>query len=413
MIRVTFCAMTLFMLASQAMSEPPWPRWLAPAPVLPIDNTNETIVVDSVSKLYQAVKTAKPGATIALADGHYYLPSYLEIRTDGLTLRGLSGKADRVVLDGSRSRHGELLGIRACTGVTIAHLTVQNVRWNGIKLNSNTGVQNVTIYNCIIHNVWQRGVKGVGVPKEDRDMLRPRNCRIQFCLFYNDRPKRFEDDPTDTPNTFGGDYIGGIDVMFPQGWLISDNVFIGIQGRTRQGRGAVFLWHDARDCVVERNVIINCDSGICLGNSYKPSHVDIHCTGCVVRNNFVVRCPEVGILADYTRRCLILHNTIFDPDNRLKRLIRIVHDNEGLIVANNLLSGPPMRVQTKSHIIRLGNVTGDFAHLFVDPTSGNLHLARRSKLITDAARTSASVPEDIDREQRDPHPDVGADEYLK
>ena len=84
-------------------------------------------------------------------------------------------------------------------------------------------------------------------------------------------------------------------------------------------------------------MIVDCDSGICLGNSFKPPEVAFHCTGVVVRNNFVTRVPENGILADSTRDCAILHNTVHDPGSRHGRLIRLVHDNDGLRVENNLL----------------------------------------------------------------------------
>ena len=94
------------------------------------------------------------------------------------------------------------------------------------------------------------------------------------------------------------------------------------------------------------NVVVDCDSGICLGNSHKPDDVPIHCTGVVVRNNFVCRASENGILADYTRDCAILHNTIHDPRSRLGRLIRLVHDNDGLRVVSNLLDGPPPRIES-------------------------------------------------------------------
>jgi len=36
-------------------------------------------------------------------------------------------------------------------------------------------------------------------------------------------------------------YVGGIDAMYARQWTICDNVFVGIQGRTRAARGAVFL----------------------------------------------------------------------------------------------------------------------------------------------------------------------------
>jgi hypothetical protein len=388
---------------------PPSQPWFPKAPALP-KPSGQVIRVATVDELFRAAAEVEPGGTILLADGHYMMPRYFELRTDRVTMRGASGRREKVVLDGARSRHGELVGITGCSGVTIADLTIQNIKWNGFKLNSDKHTTEVTIHNCIIHNIWQRGVKGPAVRPEDRDTFRPSDCRIQYCLFYNDRPKQFSDDPADRPGGFGGDYIGGIDVMFPRRWTISDNVFLRIQGRTRQARGAVFLWHDAQDCVVERNFVIDCDSGICLGNSHKPADIEVHCRGCIVRNNFVVRCPETGILADYTRDCKIVHNTSHDPDSRMKRLIRLVHGNDGLLLANNLLSGPPMRVETDSPMDVRGNVTGDFTAAFVDAAAGNLHLARPVPEVVDAAVPLPDVRDDIDGKPRDARPDVGADE---
>jgi lysophospholipase L1-like esterase len=381
--------------------------WFPKAPPLP-PPTGEVIRVKNVDELFAAAEKVKPGGTILLADGHYFMPRYFEIKTDHVTLRSESGNRERVILDGAQSRHGELVGLRHCAGVTIADLTIQNIQWNGFKINSDSNVQRVTIYNCVIHNIWQRGVKGVKVPP---DVPRPQNCRIQYCLFYNDRAKRFEDDPADTPQNFGGNYVGGIDVMFAKNWVISDNVFIGIQGRTRGARGAVFLWHDTQDCIVERNVIIDCDTGIALGNSHRPPDVTIHCTRVVVRNNFVTRAPENGIVADYTKDCKILHNTIHDPGNRLERLIRLVHDNDGLLVANNLLSGPKMRHESESNIEFRNNLEGDFTSFLVDPLRGNLRLTAKATAAMDKAAPLAEVTEDIDRRPRGNKPDVGAHEF--
>ncbi len=393
-------------------SAPPHEPWFPQAPALP-QPTGDVIRVSTVEDLFQAAEEVEPGGTILLADGHYMMPRYFELRTDNVTLRAESGERDEVVLDGAQSRHGELVGITACSGVTIADLTIQNIKWNGFKINSNVGVQQLTIHNCVIHNIWQRGIKGVAVPEEDRERLRPRECRIQYCLFYNDRPKRFADDPADTPDNFNGDYIGGMDIMYATNWTISDNVFIGIQGRTRQARGAIFLWHDSRDCVVERNIIVDCDSGICLGNSHRPPGTAIHCTGCVVRNNFVTRPPENGILADYTQDCAIVHNTVHDPENRLQRLIRLVHDNDRLLVANNLLSGPPMRQDQVTGQMRIsGNVTGDVTDAFVDVPAGDLHLKSNLADVVDAATRLPEVDRDIDGDLRDETPDVGADELA-
>jgi hypothetical protein len=403
-------SVTFLLLVVRAGAAPPDCSWLPPAPKLPPPD-DQVIRVSSVEGLVQAARDVRPGGTILMADGHYMMRRYFELRTDGVTLRSESGDRNKVILDGAESSHGELVGVRGCSGVTFADFTIQNIRHNGFKLNSNYGVHRITIHNCVIHNIWQRGVKGVRVPKDQPGIWPPQGCRIQHCLFYNDRPKRFEDDPTDTPRTFNGNYVGGIDVMFADGWTICDNVFTGIRGRTGEARGAVFLWHNAKDCVIERNVIVNCDTGICLGNSHRPLDIEIHCHRCIVRNNFVTRCPENGILADYTQNCLIAHNTVHDPTSRLKRLIRLVHDNEGLAVVNNLLSGPPMRIETTSQVRFEGNVTSDAAERFSNLSVGNLHLKGEWQEVVGRAAAIQEVPQDIDRQLRRKNTDVGADQW--
>jgi hypothetical protein len=389
---------------------PPLQPWFPQAPPLPPPQ-GAVVRVSSVSELFAAVQQVKPGGAILIADGHYLMPRYLEIRTDNVTLRGESGRRERVILDGAQSRDGELVGFRRCNGITLADLTVQNVRHNGVKINSETGVQRVTLYNCILHNIWQRAVKGVKVPAENRQVLRPKDCRIQYCLFYNDRPKQFSDDAADTPENFGGNYVGGIDVMYAKDWIISDNVFLGIQGRTRGARGAVFLWHESEGCVVERNIIIDCDTGIALGNSHRPADVGLHCLNCTVRNNFVVRAPENGILADYTKDCRIVHNTIHDPTNRLRRLIRVVHDNDGLLVANNLLSGPDLRNESTSRITFQQNPAKDETAFFVDAPRGNLRLKAPPPEIIGRAGLLPDGRADIDRQDRGARPDIGAHQF--
>ena len=389
-------------------ASPPAQPWFPQAPPLP-EPAGEIVEVATVDELLHAVEHVQPGATILVADGHYMMPRYFAITTDNVTLRSASGDRESVIIDGAESRHGELLGITGCSDVTIADLTIQNVRWNGFKLNTETGVHRVTIHNCVIRNVWQRGVKSVRIPQERRDELRPRDHRVQYCLFYNDRPKRYSDDETDTAETFGGNYIGGIDAMYATGWTISDNVFVGIQGRTGEGRGAIFLWHDSRDCIIERNIIIDCDSGICLGNSSRGPETTVHCTGFIVRNNVLTRTPENGIFAAYTADCVIAHNTVHDPDSRLMRLIRLAHDNHGLVVANNVLSGPPMRREmTGGDVEIFGNVTRVLTEAFVDAAGGNLRLIDEVPGVTGGARRLGDVPEDIDRRSRPDPCDVGA-----
>ena len=394
--------------AKPGLISPPRQPWFPQAPPLP-KPTGQIIEVANVPELIKALDEVEPGGTIFLADGRYMMPRYVEITTDNVSLRGKSGVPERVIIDGAESRHGELVGVRACSGVTIADLTIENIRYNGFKINSETNIQDLTIYNCIIHNIWQRGVKGVKVPRANREKIRPRRHRIQYCLFYNDRPKKLSDDPGDIAR---GNYIGGIDVMYPTGWTISDNVFVGINGASREARGAVFIWHDARDCIVERNIIINCDAGICLGNPHRDEETTIHCTGCIVRNNFVTGAGEGGIVPVYTKDCQILNNTIYEKNSRLGRLIRTVFDNDGLLIANNLISGPNIRNESKSKIKFVNNLVKDLEDAFVNPTQGNLHLKSKPDGVIDRAVKLPEVTTDIDSQPRGQKPDIGADELV-
>ncbi len=409
-IHTTIATFSLFCVTFVAGAAEPLARsWFPKAPPLPVA-TGQVIRVTNVQQLFQAAEAIKPGGTIVVADGHYMMPRYFELHTDNVTLRGESGDRNRVVLDGAKSRHGELVGFSNCRGATVADLTIQNIKWNGFKINSNKHATHITIHNCVIHNIWQRGVKGPAVAKQDRGTFWPTACRIEYCLFYNDRPKQYSDDPADTPENFHGNYIGGIDVMCARQWVIADNVFVGIHGRTGEGRGAVFMWRGSLDCVIERNIVIDCDCGICLGNHHIHPDTQWNARGCVVRNNFVTRCTETGILAAHTRDCQIIHNTVHDPDSRLNRLIWVLDDNDGLLVANNLLSGASVRDTGSSKVIKTDNVwQKDLASLFVDAKNGNLHLKHAAAQVDDRLEAAAT---DIDGHRRPALPSAGADQFA-
>ncbi|TVQ00340.1 MAG: hypothetical protein EA381_07660, partial [Planctomycetaceae bacterium] len=351
----------------QPLLAPPQPAWLPAAPPLP-PPTGEVVEVGTVAELYAAVDAVAPGGTILLADGLYRMPRSLRLATDRMSLRGQSGQRTHVLLDFAESQHHEGVVISHSQGVTVADLSIANVRQNGIKINSDLGVDGVTIYNVVSHNVWQRHVKGPQVPDEDGQPAFVEDCQISHCLFYNDRPKRRGDEPWEDENPqFQFNYVGGIDVMNARGWRISNNVFTGIRGATGEARGGIFLWHNTTDCLIEANVLFDCDSGICLGNSSARGERR-HANGCIVRNNFVVRCPENSILADHTRDCIILHNSVHDPESRLGRLLRVVHANDGLIVANNLFSGPRIAIESESSELTMeNNLIRPVETYFVDP----------------------------------------------
>ncbi len=384
--------------------------WLPQAPPLPAPE-GQVLRAETVRQIFDAVANLEPGGTVLVADGRYEMPRSLHLRTDGATLRGESGDRSKVVLDFAESRHGEGVCISYATGVTVADLTVANVYWNAIKINSDHDVHRATIYNVVSRNAWQRHVKGPGIPDKDGRPQYNQGSRIQYCLFYNDRPKRPGDDPYEDGNEgqrFGFNYIGGIDVMRASGWTISDNVFVGIRGRTREGRGAIFLWHHTRDSVVERNIIIDCDLGIALGNASGRGELR-HAENMMVRNNFITRAPQGGIVAIHTRDCRIVHNTVHEPDSRLHRLVRAVFANDGLVLRNNLLSGPGIRIGADIGEVTVeNNRVEPMTGYFVDPARGNLRLTPEAVNAIGRAAPTDEAETDIDGRPRGDTPDLGA-----
>ena len=386
-----------------------WPR-VAPSLPKPVGAVVRVTTVDQFTAAVDALKT---GQTILLAPGVYKMPRSITIEgVNKVAVRGDSRDRAKVVLDFSESTHTEGVRFQRCRDVILADLTVQNVSQNGIKIDGDLQAEKVTIHNVVSRNVWQRHVKGPKVPsgpngKPDYS----RGHRIQYCLFENDRPKRIGDDPYEDrdPRIFGHNYLGGIDMMNADGLVIADSVFRNLHGKTHEGRGAVFLWINSKDCIVERNLFLDCDQGVCLGNG---SGLDepMHATGCIVRNNFIVRCPEGNLFTAHTKDCRILNNTVHDPDGR--RLFRAIADNQDLVVAGNIFSGPPIpRESMGGGIVLRDNLNRPLAEYFRDPAKGDLHLLAAAKDAIDRGLTEPLVPGDIDGTKRVSPSDLGADEW--
>src|SRR5262245_15989138 len=78
---------------------PPSRSWYPQAPPLPRP-AGAVIRVADCDGLHAAVRIVKPGGAILLADGVYSIDRTVVIDTDGVTLRGASGRREDVVLDG-------------------------------------------------------------------------------------------------------------------------------------------------------------------------------------------------------------------------------------------------------------------------------------------------------------------------
>ena len=397
--------------------------WYPKAPPLP-EPKGEVIKVKTVAELYGAVRRVKNGGTVMIADGTYTMRGPLMVvGKKNVTLRGESGDPWKARLDFHGSNKG--IAFTRSTDCTLAYVMVENVRQNGIKINSNLQVHRIRIYNCVTHNVWQRHVKGVRAPMKDGKTQHVLDCRVEYCLMYNDRPKRRGDDPyEDSRSHFGFNYVGGMDVMGAKGWVIRNNVFINIHGKSWGARGAIFMWNDTTDCLIEGNIFINCDRAICLGNGHRAKDkttgkpiLPVHDTRMIVRNNMITLPAnsrlDNGILCEFTQDCKIVNNTIHDLRNRSVRAIRIVQDNDGLLVKNNIVSGRGIRIEKYKGTIKVeGNLQKHVPEYFVDPKNGNLRLTEKAVEAIDKGVALKEVEKDIDGAKRGGKPDLGAHEFA-
>ena len=327
---------------------------IPPAPPLPAPE-GPVVRVDTAIDIIRAIEDAEEGQTILIAPGRYAMPRDCLLSTHRVTIRGESGNRDDVVLDGgaefddelprlrTRGAGGALIKIRHARGVTIADLTVANSPKYGIHFFGCGRVQDLLVHNVVFHNIWARGLKGTSAERVDDawtkhldgerlerlEWVRPRRGTVRHCLFVADHPKRNLEDG------FDGDYIAGLDLMNVADWTITDNLFVGIQGRNGGGRGAVFIWHRADRVTVERNRFIDCDRAVSLGNpsGYETSEYHIH--DAVVRANRIDGGCGIGIEIDHGDHVQIVDNTIDSGPDRLHPAIRIRHVGDDVAVTGN------------------------------------------------------------------------------
>jgi len=382
----------------------------ASAPALPKPK-GQVVRVKTAGALYQTVATCKPGTTILLADGVYRLDRSVVIATDRVSLRGASGRREKVILDrGNRGKRGAtIVTVADADDVLIADLTCRNSPGHGIAVAAQYGPQRTRIYNVMFHNIWIRHVKGmhpkyphepVGPHRAEIMKKRPVGGSIRYCLFVNDRRK------TNRRDGFNGDYVGGIDMMWLTDWVIADNVFVGIRGANGVGRGAIFVWVHSENVVAERNLVVNCDRGICFGN---PSGSPIHMTRGICRNNFILGGVNTPIEMVRTADTKVYHNTVVAASADFRRGIHFFQGADGGRCFNNLLHG---RLYLPKAVTAGHNVAGDLTGWFVNPAIGDLHLTGKASGAIGRARPLKAAGEDFDRQKRKSKPDVGADETV-
>ncbi|MGH7145865.1 MAG: hypothetical protein ACREJ2_17280 [Planctomycetota bacterium] len=290
------------------------------APPLPLPSGPDCrhVPVATAAELAAAIRDAQPGDVILLADGVYAMPRGVTVLVDRVQIRGASCDPAQVILDGSAEFmevNAALIMVKRSRRVTFAHLTFRNSRKYGLLFYGDAAVRYLHLYNCRFHNIWARGLKGTGAqmpednPANGRnaadviEAIRPRQGRVEYCEFTADHIK------TDLGDGFGGDYIAGMDMMHLDGWTVTRSLFFNLRGARGGGRGGIFIWVQSRDLTIERNLFVDCDRSIALGNPSQVAHFNVD--GATVRDNVIVNGAGHAMECLATRDVCVFDNRIY------------------------------------------------------------------------------------------------------
>lgn len=378
--------------------------------------------VSTPSGLTNAVNGCAPGDEIILAAGTYNMTNSLWIDTGNIIIRGATGDREDVVVRGggmnvdAGSQNIPMQVV--ASDITIQDLTVADAYYNGIHLHGENFIDRTIIRNVKTLNCGERHIKGAGGDGAMYDVI-VENCWLVQTEARLSRPGHSVD-----PD----DYIGGMDIMGAKNWIIRDNVFEGIVGAAGDSRGAIFLWQNVENALIERNVFIGCARSISMGNPYNPTGTWL-VDGAIIRNNMIFKGNSIALEADHTRNVKFYNNTVYGTNASYSRTIQVYDNGDaaattGLEFVNNIIRGDVQDLATgtwtAASIAAMGNIVDNSGAVvlptwFVNVSTGDLHLTSQATGAFDAGTVLADALYDFDGESRAGVGlpcDLGADERL-
>jgi hypothetical protein len=402
MTRIALCALGVgWSVFLTAQSPPPsgcGDGWAPPE--------GPTVEVNSVPGLETAVRSAKPGQTILLADGDYALRAMLDIAVPNVTLRSASADPTAVVLHG-RGMVGDAVGVAisvSAPNTTVADITIRDVGNHAVQVRGERAASNFTLHNARILDTGEQLIKG--------SVSSSRNYADDGLIACSE---------FSYTSSAPSDYTNAIDLLATKGWVIRDNRFQRIRGPSGQGFAAgptILIWQASEDTVVERNVIVDSFRGIAFGlmpgtaGAPRNGVREYDHLGGVIRNNVIVNLngwADEAIEATAARGVRIEYNTVFVQSLASPWSIAVRYPMATAIIRNNLTNFPIFRRNGGQADIA-GNVMGAAPSWFVDAALPDLHLSRDGGRAMDAGVSIPDVAEDFDRAPRvsGKAPDAGA-----
>ena len=366
----------------------------------------QTTTVGTVAQLESAVANANSSGgnrTILVLDGVYSLNGTLNVTAPNVTIAGRSGIRENVVIQGDAMSHtariGNLIRVSA-RNFRLSDVTLQKSGFHLIQIAGENDADAPVIRNCILRDAYQQMIKvsnDPAAPGVSSDKGLVENCLFEY-----------------TAGVGPQFYIGGIDAHASKNWVVRNNTFRNIVSPSRSvAEFAIHFWDRSADNTVEKNLIVNCDRGIGFGLDGKGN------TGGIIRNNMIYHAASAGRFADTgialteSPGTQVYNNTIV-MDNSFPWSIEYrFASTTGVLIANNLTTKPIVSRNGASGVVSK-NVTNAVGSWFVNPASGDLHLASAIASVVGAGQIVAGLSDDFDSQPRPAGAgiDIGADQFV-
>lgn len=380
--------------------------------------TGYIVMVSNAQQLHDAIDNLQANTTVLIQPGDYVLNKTLYIQENNITLRGNSNYCDQVNLIGQgmeQANYGNVPhGIWTnASNLTVQNLTIRDVYFHPIQFDANA--DSPTLYNLRLLDAGEQFVKGssgggLGTGVD--------NGVVEYTIMA------YSVAPPNTDHGGGGTgYTNGIDIHGGDGWQIRHNLFKNFHtpdGSDHLWNPAILMWNGSSNTLTENNVFIDVDRAIAYGLTNRASGNDHY--GGIIKNNMIYTTP--GIYSS-TRRAnsdamiiiwdspqtQVLHNSILTNLNQ-RFSIEFRFDTTDGQVRNNL-SDADIGDRNGATYSQSGNLSSANPNMFINPTSGDLHLKHTATDAIDQVAPPADAMRDFDHELRPPgnNADIGADEF--
>lgn len=383
------------------------------APLPPPAGPTVAVTPAQADELRGIVAAAASGTTILLANGDYELSGgdsthRLVFATPAVTLRSASGDRTAVVLDGGYTTN-ELISI-AASDVVIADLTLRRAYDHPVHISGpGAPISGIVLHNLRIEDPGQQAIKvnpdGSGAGTVDDSVLRCSELTLTAAGRGHIR---------------GSCYTGGLDAHAATGWHVHDTRIEGFWCPLGLSEHGIHFWRASADTLVERVTVLDCARGIGfgLGAAAADGHV-----GGTIRNCFVAAADpalfaseygfDTGIALESATAAVVVHDTVVSTTAPRSSSIEWRWPLTTATISNNLVSDRLLPRNGAAATLE-GNLEYAPTGWFANPPSGDLHLSDGGSAPVDGgvAPPPGGATTDIDRQPRDAHPDVGADEWL-